>query len=158
MRRLVAFTLTLILATGCATITSGPDETISITSEPTGANVSLVCGSDKSEQTTPARFVIARKTTDCTVTLEKAGFEKETAILEQGVNRWTWANLPIALIGITVLGTSGFTGDSNQSARVGGAIALVGFGGLVVDRLTWKMRDHDPKMLHMMLRPSAGMH
>jgi len=87
------------------------------------------------------------------VTLQKAGFQRETARLEQGVNRWTWGNLPIAIIGITALGMSGFSDDPNHSARVGGAIAVVGLGGLVVDRMTWKLRDHDPKTLHIQLRP-----
>lgn len=155
MWRLMA-TLALALASGCATIASGPAETITVTSEPSGANVSLDCGSERSAQITPARFVIARKSSDCTVTLEKAGFEKETAVLEQGVNRWTWGNVPIAAIGIGALGMSGFTDDPGQSARVGGAILLVGVGGLVVDRLTWKLRDHDPKTLHVKLRPSPA--
>ena len=154
MRGLVILTLGLTLVSGCATITSGPDETISVTSEPSGADVVVDCGSAKSEQVTPAHFVIARKSSDCTVTVQKTGFEQETAVLEQGVNRRTWGNVPIALIGVTVLGMSGFSNDSNQSAQLGGAIALVGFGGLVVDRMTWKLRDHDPKTLHVKLRPS----
>lgn len=154
MHRLIVLTLALTLASGCATITSKPDETITVTSEPSGANVSVDCGPDRRELVTPARFVLPRKSSDCTVTLQKPGFEKETAVLEQGVNPWTWANLPIALFGITVLGTAGFTEDPNDSAQVGGAIIVVGLGGLVVDRLTWKMRDHDPKKLHVKLRPS----
>lgn len=154
MHRLMALTLALTLASGCATIASRPDETITVTSEPSGANVSVDCGSDRSELVTPARFVIPRKSSHCTVTLQKPGFEKETALLEQGVNPWTWANLPIAVIGITALGMSGFTEDPNHSARVGGAFIVVGLGGLALDRLTWKLRDHDPKSLHVKLRPS----
>ena len=154
MRRPVLLALVLALASGCATITTGPDETIHVTSEPSGANVSMDCGSEKSEQITPARFVIARRTSDCTVTLHKAGFAMATAMIEQGVNRWTWGNLPIALIGITALGMAGFTEDPGNSARVGGTITLVGLGGFVVDRMTWKLRDHDPKTLHVKLRPS----
>jgi|GEM_PF-2944315 len=154
MRRPVLSALVLALASGCATITSGPAETIQVTSEPSGANVSMDCGSEKSELITPARFVIARKTSDCTVTLQKTGFATETAIIEQGVNRWTWGNVPIALIGITALGMAGFTEDPGNSARVGGAITLVGLGGLVVDRMTWKLRDHDPKTIHVKFRPS----
>ena len=154
MHRLMALTLALALASGCATITSEPDETITVTSEPSGANVSLDCGSGTSELITPARFVIPRKSSDCTMTLQKPGFEKETAVIEQGVNPWTWANLPIALIGITALGMAGFTEDPNDSARTGGAMVVVGLGGLAVDRLTWKLRDHDPKKLHVKLRSS----
>ena len=80
MRCLVVSTLALTLVSVCATITSGPSETITVTSEPSGANVSLECGSEKSTLITPARFVIARKSPDCTVTLQKTGFEKETAL------------------------------------------------------------------------------
>lgn len=154
MRRPVVLTLVLALASGCATIASRPGETIHVTSEPSGANVSVDCGSEKGALITPARFVIARKASDCTVTLQKTGFERETAVIEQGVNRWTWGNLPIALLGIGALGMSGFSEDPGHSARVGGAITLVGLGGLVVDRMTWKLRDHDPKTLHVKLRPS----
>jgi hypothetical protein len=154
MRRLVALTLALTLTSGCATMASRPSEKITVTTEPSGAEASLDCGSEKSVQITPARFAIARKTPDCTLTLWKAGFEKDTAILERGVNRWTWANLPIALVGVTVLGMSGFSDDSNQSARVGGAFLVAGLGGLLVDRMTWRFHDHDPKTLHVKLRPS----
>ena len=154
MQRLVASILALTLAGGCGTITSGPDETITVTSEPSGAELSVDCGAEKSVHVTPARFAVARKTSHCTLTLQKAGFERETAMLEQGVNRWTWGNLPIAVLGITALGMSGFSSDPDDSARVGGAILLVGVGGLVLDRLTWRLRDHDPKTLHVKLRPS----
>ena len=153
MRRLVSLTLALTLASGCGTITSGPGETITVTSEPDGAGVSVDCGSERNVLITPARFTVARKSSDCTLTLQKEGFETETAILEQGVNRWTWGNLPIAAVGVTAMGVSGFTEDPNHSARVGAAIVLVGLGGLIVDRLTWRLRDHDPKTLHVKLRP-----
>src|SRR5712691_5878171 len=103
MRHLVALTLLLTLASGCGTITSGPSEAITVTSEPSGAELSVECGSERSLRITPARVVIARKSSDCTLTLQKAGFEKQTALLEQGVNHWTWGNIPIALIGITAL-------------------------------------------------------
>lgn len=154
MRRFVAATLALVLASGCATLASGPGETIAVTSEPSGANGSVDCGSEKSAFVTPARFVIARKSPDCTVTLEKAGFEKETALLERGINRWTWLNVPVGLAGVTVLGMSGFGKDPANTRRVGGAILLVGLGGLFIDRRTWRFHDHDPKTLHVKLRPA----
>lgn len=150
--RHVVLLLALALASGCATVTSGPSETIVVTSEPSGADVLMECGTEKSTHVTPARLVVARKTTDCWLTIQKPGFDKQTAVLEQGVNRWTWGNLPIAALGITALGVSGFTDDPGESARVGGAIALVGLGGLLVDRMTWRLRDHDPKTLHVKLR------
>jgi len=143
------------MANGCATIASGPDETVTVTSEPSGANVSVDCGSQKSEQITPARFVIARKSGDCKVTLQKAGFEEESALLERGLNRWTWVNVPIAVVGIIILGMSGFNADPAESRRVGGALLLVGLGGLAVDAMTWKIHDHDPKTLHVKLRPAS---
>lgn len=151
MRRVVLI-LALLLASGCATVTSGPAETIVVTSEPSGADVLVDCGSEKLTLVTPARFVVARKSPDCSLTIQTPGFERETAVLEQGVNRWTWGNIPIAAIGITALGVSGFTNDSGESVRIGGAILLAGLGGLVVDRMTWRLRDHDPKTLHVKLR------
>lgn len=153
--RWVTLTLALALATGCGTVTSGPAETITVTSEPSGAELSVDCGAEKSVFITPARIVIARRSSDCTLRLQKAGFVTETAILEQGVNRWTWGNVPIAALGIGFLGMSGFSDDPDEAARMGGALVVAGLGGLAVDRLTYRLRDHDPKTVHVKLRPSA---
>ena len=154
MTRLPILILAAILAGRCATVTSAPQELIAITSEPTGADVLVECGSEKSSLVTPARFAVVRRTTDCYVTVQKAGFEKQTAVLEQGVNARTWGNLPIAALGIAVIGMSGFSDNPDNALALGGGVALVGLGGLVVDRMTWRMRDHDPKQLHVTLRPS----
>ena len=156
MRRLPVLFLALTLATGCATVISGPAETITVTSEPSGAELSVDCGSEKNVFVTPARFEVARRSSDCTLTLRKEGFETETAVLEQGINRWTWGNLPIAILGVAAVGMSGFSDDSDQGARLGGALVAVGLGGLAADRLTFRMRDHDPKTLHVKLRPRAA--
>lgn len=156
MRSLTTVALALTLATGCGTIASGPAETITVTSEPSGAELSVDCGPEKSVHVTPARFVVARRSSDCTLTLQKEGFEKETAILEQGVNRWTWANVPIAAVGVGAVGMSGFSDDPGQGARLGGALIVAGLGGLLVDRLTWRLRDHDPKTLHVKLRANRS--
>jgi hypothetical protein len=156
MRHCVLLMFSLLFATGCATIASGPTETITVTSEPSDADARLVCGTETTAQVTPARFVIARKTTDCTLTIEKTGFERETAILEQGMNRWTWLNIPIAALGVGAIGVSGFSADPDESIRIGTAFLLTGLGGLVVDRLTWRLRDHDPKTVRVKLRPSPS--
>jgi hypothetical protein len=50
---------------------------------------------------------------------------------------------------------SGFSDDPNQSAQVGAAFLVAGLGGLLVDRLTARFYDHDPKTLHVKLRPSS---
>jgi hypothetical protein len=154
MRRLVASALALALASGCATLASRREETFKVTSEPSGADVSLDCAPDSGARTTPASFVIARKTPDCTVTIQKAGFETQTVVVERGVNRWTWANLPIALFGIGVMGMSGFSEDPDNGLQAGAAITLVGLGGLAIDGMTGQLHDHDPKTLHVKLRPS----
>lgn len=155
MRHSLTLTLMLMLCSGCATMVSRPHETIAVTSEPDGANVSVECGPEKSAHVTPARIPIARTWTDCMVTVEKAGYDKETVVLEQGLNRWTWVNIPIAALGLGILGTSGFSNDPDQGATVGGAVLLVGLGGLLVDGLTGRMRDHDPKTVHVKLRAST---
>lgn len=155
-RGLLILALATLLSGGCATITSGPTETITITSDPSGANASVDCEGEKSSLITPARFSVARKTAHCWVTFEKPGFEKQTALLEQGMNARTWWNLPIAVIGVTALGMSGFSNDPDQSARTGGALLVVGLGGFALDAMTSRMRDHDPKTLHVTLRPSSG--
>jgi len=154
MRRLAAMIVVLTLASGCGTIISGPSETITVTSDPSGAELSVDCGAGVGTFITPARLAIARRSSDCTLTLRKPGFAVETAVIEQGINPWTWGNVPIAALGITAIGMSGFSDDPSQGARMGGAVALIGLGGLVVDRLTFRLRDHDPKTLHLTLRPA----
>ena len=153
MHRVLILLLGLAAASGCATMTSKPDETIEVTSEPSGAEASVQCGAETTSVVTPARIAVARRTTDCAVTFRKAGYETETVALDQGMNAWTWGNLPIAIVGVAGLGVSGFSNDPDQGARAGAGLVLIGLGGFVVDRLTGRGRDHDPKHLHVKLRP-----
>jgi hypothetical protein len=151
MRVLLATVLGFAL-TGCATIASHPSEMITITSEPGGADAALDCGSGKQVLVTPAQFIVARQSSDCMLTIQKSGFAQETVLLERGINRWVWANLPLGILGVGVLGMSGFSDDG--AAEAGGAMILVGLGGLAIDALTGRFHDHDPKKVHVTLRAS----
>jgi hypothetical protein len=149
----------LLLACGlsvrCATVSSGPMETIRLSSEPSGADVSVDCGSGTTGHVTPAEITIPRRAPDCTLTFRKAGFERESVLVAKGINARTWLNVPIAAIGVTMLGVSGFSNDPTQARSLGAGFLVAGLGGLALDALNGRFRDHDPKTVRVILRPSA---
>jgi hypothetical protein len=66
--------LPFIFLTSCATVTRGPNENLSVLSEPSGAAVKLSSGETG---VTPARFVKSRKG-NFTVTVSKTGYDPQT--------------------------------------------------------------------------------
>jgi len=67
--------LPILCFTSCATITRGVHEKLSVTSDPSGANVILSTGE---KGVTPAVFVKERRTENFTVTVSKAGYLSQT--------------------------------------------------------------------------------
>ncbi len=110
------------LTSGCATVTRGTTEQITIQSEPTGAAVRL---SNGFTGITPAMFTVPRKG-DLMVTVSKEGYETIDV------------SLPSKLAGA---GTAGFLGN----ALIGGVIG----GG--VDLATGATLSHVPNPLHVAL-------
>ncbi len=71
--------LPLLLFTSCATITRGVHEKLSVTSDPSGADVRLSTGE---HGITPAKFVKLRRTEPFTVTVSKSGYVPQTVKVE----------------------------------------------------------------------------
>ena len=96
-----------VMSSGCATIMHGRTETISITSDPSGA-VAHVGGQ---EIVTPGEITLDRNKS-YTVTFEKPGYESATARIRSQRSGWIWGNILIGGIpGIIVDLATGSAGD-----------------------------------------------
>src|SRR5436190_10886109 len=71
--------LPLLFFTSCATITRGVHDKLTITSDPSGANVVLSTGE---RGVTPTKFLIERKTEPFTVTVSELGYVPQTVKVE----------------------------------------------------------------------------
>ncbi|HWY50220.1 MAG TPA: PEGA domain-containing protein [Chthoniobacterales bacterium] len=71
--------LPVLLFTSCATITRGVHDKLTVTSDPSGANVVLSTGE---RGVTPTKFVKERKTEPFTVTVSKPGYAPQTVKVE----------------------------------------------------------------------------
>jgi hypothetical protein len=81
------------LLTSCATVTRGRDETITVDSNPPGANATIVCANNVSTSgITPARLTIPRRADLCRVDVEKRGMQTQKVQLERGINGRYWMN------------------------------------------------------------------
>jgi hypothetical protein len=150
-------TLALLLIgcilSSCATITHGRDEVISVESNPSGATATLRCaGNISATGTTPARLTIPRKADGCNVNVEKSGMKTRNVQLERGFTPAYWLNLaPTAGLPIFII-SEGIWASSSTAA--GWLIAgVLGAGGLLVDRVTGAMYDHDPHVINVTLEP-----
>ncbi len=76
------FLLLPVLFTSCATITRGVHDKLSVTSEPSGANVALSTGE---KGVTPATFVKMRRTDPFLVTVSKPGFVPQTVTVQSKI-------------------------------------------------------------------------
>lgn len=80
----------LFLSTSCATVFTGTRSTVTITSQPPGANI-RIDGIDKG--VTPATFKAKRKLSAQTVTLTKKGYQPRTFDFQQDFNAVSVINL-----------------------------------------------------------------
>ncbi len=71
--------LPLLFFTSCATITRGVHDKLTVTSDPSGANVVLSTGE---RGVTPTKFVKERRTEAFTVTVSKPGYASQTVKVE----------------------------------------------------------------------------
>jgi len=154
--RTIALLLVGCLFTSCATVTRGRDETITVDSNPPGANATIVCANNVSATgTTPARLTIPRTAQLCRVDVEKNGMQTQKIQLQRGVNGRFWTNFAFAA-GIPIGAILAFGGNDSQGAA-GAAIAVgavvFGIGGFIVDHATGAMYDHDPNVIKVTLQP-----
>ena len=94
----------LMLSSGCATIVSGPTQTIGVASIPAGAQVSI---NDEVRGQTPLTTPVSRRRNH-TVRIEKPGYQPVERTLTRHVNGWVFGNLLIG--GILGTGIDAATG------------------------------------------------
>jgi hypothetical protein len=154
VKRLLASLLTACLLSSCASIRRGRDEVITVDSDPSGANATIKCANNISANgTTPARLTISRKADGCRVDVGKSGMKTQTIQLERGFNSDYWLNF-IPAAGFPTSAVVAFSGSGSDAL----AVALLGAGlfgtaGLIVDRVTGAMYDHDPNVIKVTLQP-----
>ena len=131
MRLLLAAALALPCV-GCASVSRGTTENISISSTPAGATAELSGLDNPTSCVTPC-VVVAKRSADITVTVNKEGYEPQVVPLTKEV---------------PPTGAAGFAGN----VLVGG---LVGMG---VDAYTGAALDHKPNPVIVTLQPLAPPH
>ena len=129
MIRLLLAAAIVLPCIGCASISRGTTENISITSTPAGATAELSGLDNPTACVTPC-VVVAKRSADITVTINKEGYEPQVIPLTKE---------------IPGTGAVGFAGN----VLVGG---LVGMG---VDAYTGAAQDHKPNPVVVTLQPLA---
>lgn len=113
---------------GCASVTRGTTENISITSTPAGAEATIT-GLDVPTACITPCAIVAKRSADITVSFAKEGYEPEIVALTKEV---------------PATGAAGFAGN----VLAGG---LIGMG---VDAATGAAQDHKPNPVIVTLKPS----
>lgn len=157
MKRFLASTLTACLLTSCATIRHGANEEISVDSNPPGAIATIKCANNiTASGTTPARLTIPRKADLCRLDVEKSGMQTQKIQIERGFDSAYWLNfipasgLPLGTIAAFSNGAFGPVPDYVGALFAAG---ILGGVGLIVDRVTGAMYDHDPHVIKVKLEP-----
>jgi PEGA domain-containing protein len=129
MIRLLAVAALVLPCIGCASISRGTTENISISSTPPGA-IAELSGLDNPTSCVTPCVVVVKRSADITVTVNKEGYETQVIPLTKE---------------IPPTGAAGFAGN----VIVGG---LVGMG---VDAVTGAAQDHKPNPVIVTLNPAA---
>ena len=129
MIRLVLAAALAVPCLGCASVTRGTTENISISSTPSGATAE-VAGLDVPTACVTPCVVQAKRSADITVTVAKEGYEPQVIPLTK--------EIPSA-------GAAGFAGN----------LLLGGVVGMGVDAVTGAALDHKPNPVIVTLQPAA---
>lgn len=127
--RIVGIVALCALAGGCASVTRGTTENLSIVSTPSGAEASI-SGLDVPTACVTPCAVVVKRNADISVTFQKEGYEPQVVQLTKE---------------IPATGAAGFAGN----VLIGG---LVGMG---VDAVTGAATDHKPNPVAVTLEPVA---
>ena len=126
----VAMASALMAMSACSTIVKGSDQSITIVTEPNGAQCILARDGNTvgAVGRTPGSTVVTKSKDDITVTCEREGFMKTSEIVESGASGWSAGNILFGLLG--------------------GGI------GLIVDSASGAMHQY-PEMIHVALVPES---
>jgi hypothetical protein len=120
-----------IAGSGCATLVHGPRQTVTVTSDPSGAAVTVLSGTTVkgTPGVTPIQLQLARRDPNITIRLEKPGCAPAELQLKRRVSAWMFGNLiaanPFAQQGM----------DSTSAASYAGQLGLTS-GMIATDFLT----------------------
>ena len=114
---------------GCASVSRGTTETISVESTPPGAEA-IISGLDNPMTCMTPCAVVAKRNADISVTVQKSGYEPQVVQLIK--------EIPPA-------GAAGFAGN----------VLLGGLVGMGVDAVTGAATDHKPNPVIVTLQPRA---
>jgi len=128
MRSLGIAALSIMLG-GCASVTRGTTENISISSTPSGVEA-VVSGLEVPTTCTTPCAIVAKRSADITITFEKEGYQPQTVQLTKEVSG---------------TGAAGFAGN----LLAGGVI------GMGVDAATGAATDHKPNPVIVTMQPSG---
>jgi hypothetical protein len=127
--RILGIVALCALAGGCASVTRGTTENLSIASTPSGAEA-IISGLENPTTCVTPCSVVVKRNADISVTVQKPGFEPQTIPLTREIQG---------------TGAAGFAGN----VIAGG---LVGMG---VDAVTGAARDHKPNPVIVTLQPNG---
>jgi hypothetical protein len=130
MIRLLLAAAIVLPCIGCASVTRGTTENISIASTPAGATAELSGLDNPTACVTPC-VVVAKRNADITVTINKEGYEPQVIPLTKE---------------IPGTGAVGFAGN----------VLLGGLVGMGVDAATGAAMDHKPNPVTVTLQPVAS--
>ena len=144
--KVFALSLSLFVFTGCATLTSGMWDRVKLETTPSGAKVTDESGVLLT--TTPGYITIKRRETP-KLTFSKDGFEDVNLQLSRKLNEKLNINLLWLALG-TIFASNGVAMED-----VFGIVFFYGGGGLLIDRLTGAIWDHD-KSIHLEMVKSGN--
>ena len=133
----------MLLGASCATITTGTHEKINVDSNPSSAAATLTCDRAEAQHAvTPATFTIARKAGNCTLSLEKDGYDPKRLVLEEGINGRFWGNF--AFSPLIPTGLYFIIDDQATSSDKAAGTAMLATAGVVflTDFVTGAMYEH----------------
>lgn len=140
--------------TGCATLLDRDREPIRIDSDPQGAAVTMTCGATRTVQAeTPAVLEVGRRDRDCVIVLAKTGYVSRQVALEHGLNRRIlWNLLPLGAATVYLM--------NDDDIFEGGSVFFLGSaataGGFLLDWMSGRNDDHDPKRIRVSLPPETS--
>ncbi|MFO0416527.1 MAG: hypothetical protein ACK5Y6_04495 [Pseudomonadota bacterium] len=101
---------------GCATLLSGIDQEIAVTTNPPGAACELIRSGEKiaSVPTTPATTLVRKTKDDIKLVCKKDGYVSTEATLVSGSDSRTYANMLFGGWGLVLWGLDSMTGSDNS--------------------------------------------
>ncbi|WP_298242792.1 PEGA domain-containing protein [uncultured Bradyrhizobium sp.] len=127
--RLVGILALSVMLGGCASVTRGTTENISISSTPSGVEA-VVSGLEVPTTCTTPCAIVAKRSADITITFEKEGYQSQTVQLTKEVSG---------------TGAAGFAGN----------LLAGGIVGMGVDAATGAATDHKPNPVIVTMQPTV---